>query len=63
MKGLGGAVESPEVSWRCWPAAMVVEVEPLRFLDDYAIWCVFLQILIGGICRELKMMKFTLCLK
>jgi len=41
MKGLGGAVESPEVSWRCWPAAMVVEVEPLRFLDDYAIWCVF----------------------
>jgi len=37
MEGLGGAVESPEVSWRRWPAIVVVEVESLRFLDDSAI--------------------------
>ena len=27
-EGLGGAVESPEVSWRRWSVAVVVEVEP-----------------------------------
>ena len=41
MEGLGGAVESLEVSWQRWPATVVVEVEPLCFLDDYVIWCVF----------------------
>ena len=41
MEGLGGAVESLEVLWWRWPAAVVVEVEPLCFLDDFFIWCVF----------------------
>ena len=39
MEGFGGAIESPEVSWRHWPAMVVVEVEPFHFLDDSAIWC------------------------
>ena len=63
MEGLSGAVESSEVSWLRWPTMVVVEVEHLCFLDDSTIWCIFLQILIGGICRELKMMKLALCFK
>ena len=47
MEGLGGAVESPEVSWRRWPAIVVVEVESLHsyycFMDSH---CCFLHFLL-----------------
>jgi len=32
-----GAVGFPEVPWRRWPAAVVVEEDPFRFYDDSAI--------------------------
>ena len=32
-----GAVGAPEGSWRWWPAAAVVEEDPLRFVDDSVI--------------------------
>ena len=28
---------SPEVLWRRWPVMVVVEEDPFRFFDDYAI--------------------------
>ena len=35
--GLGGAGESSEALWRCWPAVVVEEDEPFLFFDDSSI--------------------------
>jgi len=45
-----------------WPAAVVVEEDP-SFLQRFCHLRLFQQILISGICRELKKKKFKLCLK
>jgi len=36
-----GAGGSPDGSWWRWPAAVVVEEDPLRFFDDSAIGACF----------------------
>ena len=36
-EGGTGAGRSPEVPWRRWPVAVVVEEDPFLFFDDSAI--------------------------
>ena len=36
-EGGTGAGGSPDVPWRRWPTVVVVEEDPFRFFDDYAI--------------------------
>ena len=40
--GLGGAGESSEAPWQCWPVVVVKEDEPLRFFD-YLTFCEFYE--------------------